>query len=116
MDYTIYHTPSSQSSYPLLGSLHLVFRSLIDIYKDLECKIKYHHFIQNFKTSNIKKNLKEKRKKKDDMGVIKHSNLLVTTFLMSLLPFTIESQSHVGIIFPLRKYGNIVSGADVTKV
>ncbi|KAE8651277.1 hypothetical protein Csa_001067, partial [Cucumis sativus] len=49
------------------------------------------------------------------MGVIKHSNLLVTTFLMSLLPFTIESQSHVGIIFPLRKYGNIVSGADVTK-
>ncbi|KAE8645728.1 exopolygalacturonase [Cucumis sativus] len=48
------------------------------------------------------------------MGVIKHLILLVTTFLMSLLSFTIEARSHVDI-FSLRKYGNIVSGADVTE-
>ena len=48
--------------------------------------------------------------------MIKYSNLLITTFLMSLLSFTIESQSHVDVIFPLRKYGNIVSGDDVTEV
>ena len=50
------------------------------------------------------------------MCVIKYLNLSITTFLMSLLSFTIESESHVDFVFPLRKYGNVVSGADVTEV
>ena len=76
--------------------------------------------ISSFHTKFInikhKENLKREKKKKDSMGVIKYSNLLVTTFLMSLLSFTIESRSHIDVIFPLEKYGNIVSGADVTEV
>ncbi|XP_038887188.1 exopolygalacturonase-like [Benincasa hispida] len=43
------------------------------------------------------------------------SSIMVTTFLMSLLSFTIETQSRVDVIFPLRKYGNIVPGVDVTE-
>uniref|UniRef100_A0A9I9E4G2 Exopolygalacturonase-like n=1 Tax=Cucumis melo TaxID=3656 RepID=A0A9I9E4G2_CUCME len=50
------------------------------------------------------------------MGVIKYLSLLVTTFMMALLSFTIETRSYVDVIFHLRKYDNIVSGADVTEM
>ncbi|XP_022932184.1 polygalacturonase-like [Cucurbita moschata] len=49
------------------------------------------------------------------MSTIQSSFLIATILMLLLLDFTVDAQSSADVVFPLKKYGNIVSGTDITK-
>ena len=50
------------------------------------------------------------------MSTIQSSFLIATILMLLLLDFTVDAQSSADVVFPLKRYGNIVSGTDITKV
>ena len=50
------------------------------------------------------------------MSTIQSSFLAATILMLLLLALTVNAQSSADIVFPLKRYGNIVSGTDITKV
>ena len=50
------------------------------------------------------------------MSAIKSSFLAATILMLLLLALIVDVQSSADVVFPLKRYGNIVSGTDITKV
>ena len=50
------------------------------------------------------------------MSTIKSSFLAATILMLLLLALTVDAQSSADVVFPLKRYGNIVPGTDITKV
>ena len=50
------------------------------------------------------------------MSTIKSNFLTPTILMLLLLALTVDAQSSVDVVFPLKRYGNIVSGTDIMKV
>ena len=50
------------------------------------------------------------------MSTIQSCFLAATILMLLLLVLTVDAQSSADVVFPLKRYGNIVSGTDITKV